>query len=92
MIEGDHYVKDGVKMIPLRKVAEETRLLCYNPSLKINGALLTKGKISFTISRGEKNYGFNKSLQQFTVAPELIGGNKTYVSEEFLDMLLGNQY
>jgi len=89
MIENDHYMKDGVKMIPLRKVAEE---LGYNvlSQPKTNGALLTKGNLSFTISRGEKTYGFNKSLRQFEVAPELIGGNKTYVSEDFLEMLICN--
>ncbi|MFC5602298.1 stalk domain-containing protein [Sporosarcina koreensis] len=88
MIENDHYMKDGVKMIPLRKVAEE---LGYNvlSQSKINGALLTKGNVSLTITRGKKIYGFNKSLQQFAVAPELIGGNKTYVSEDLLEVLLG---
>lgn len=89
MIENDHYMKDGVKMIPLRKVAEELGYYVLSQS-KINGALLTKGNVSFTITRGEKMYGYNKSIQQFTVAPELIGGNKTYVSEDFLEMLLGN--
>ena len=83
MIENDHYLKDGVKMIPLRKVAEELGYIVRSES-KINGALLTKGNASFTISRGEKTYGFNKSLQQFSIAPELIGGNKTYVSEDIL--------
>lgn len=88
MIENDHYMKDGVKMIPLRKVAEE---LGYNvlSQPKTNGALLTKGNLSFTITRGEKAYGYNKSLRQFPVAPELIGGNKTYVSEDFVEMLIG---
>lgn len=90
IIENDHYMKDGVKMIPLRRVAEELGYHVLSQS-KINGALLTKGNVSFTITRGEKIYGYNKSLHQFTVAPELIGGNKTYVSEEFLEMLLGNQ-
>lgn len=88
MIENDHYMKDGVKMIPLRKVAEELGYSVLSQS-KINGALLTKGNVSFTITRGEKMYGYNKSLKKFTVAPELIGGNKTYVSEDFLEILLG---
>lgn len=88
MIENDHYMKDGVKMIPLRKVAEELGYFVLSQP-KTNGALLTKGNQSFTISRGEKTYGFNKSLRQFEVAPELVGGNKTYVSEDFLDILLG---
>ncbi|WP_432360000.1 stalk domain-containing protein [Sporosarcina sp. UB5] len=87
MIENDHYVKDGVKMIPLRKVAEELGYYVLSQP-KTNGALLTKGNVSFTITRGEKMYGFNKSLQQFEAVPELIGGNKTYVSEDFLELLL----
>ncbi|WP_262177670.1 copper amine oxidase N-terminal domain-containing protein [Saccharococcus sp. Marseille-Q5394] len=89
IIESDHYMKDGVKMIPLRKVAEELGYYVLSQS-KINGALLTKGNVSFTITRGEKMYGYNKSLQQFTIAPELIGGNKTYVSEDILELLLSN--
>lgn len=90
IIDNDHYMKDGVKMIPLRKVAE---VLGYHVVSQgdINGALVIKDNRSFTITRGEKMYGLNKSLQQFSVAPELIGGNKTYVSEDFLDMLLGDQ-
>lgn len=90
MIDSDHHMKDGVKMIPLRKVAEELGYYVLSQP-KTNGALLTKGNVSFTITRGEKMYGYNKSLQQFTVAPELIGGNKTYVSEDILEMLLGNR-
>ncbi|WP_252503845.1 stalk domain-containing protein [Sporosarcina sp. Marseille-Q4943] len=90
LIENDHYMKDGVKMIPLRKVAEELGYYVLSQP-ETNGALLTKGNVTFTITRGEKMYGYNKSLQQFTVAPELIGGNKTYVSEDVLEMLLGNQ-
>lgn len=86
IIENDHYMKDGVKMIPLRKVAEELGYFVLSQP-KTNGALLTKGNVSFTITRGEKMYGYNKSLQQFSVAPELIGGNKTYVSEDILEVL-----
>ena len=66
MIENDHYVKDGIKMIPLRKVAEELGYFVLSQP-KTNGAFLTKGNLSFTITRGEKSYGFNKSLQQFTI-------------------------
>lgn len=90
IIEADHYMKDGVKMIPLRKVAEQLGYTVVSQG-HINGALVKKENRSFTITRGEKKYGLNKSLQQFAVAPELIAGNKTYVSEDFLDMLLGEQ-
>ena len=50
MIENDHYMKDGVKMIPLRKVAEELGYFVLSQP-KTNGALLTKGNLSFTITR-----------------------------------------
>lgn len=92
IIEKDHYMKDGVKMIPLRKVAEELGYLVISRG-EVNGAILTRDgeNRSFTITRGTKSYGLNKSIRQFAVAPELIGGNKTYVSEEFLNMLLSDE-
>ncbi|WP_060210098.1 stalk domain-containing protein [Sporosarcina koreensis] len=88
MIANDHYMKDGVKMIPLRKVAEELGYTVVSQP-KVNGAILTKENRSFTITRGELTYGFNKSLQKFEAAPELHEWNKTYVSEDFLKALLG---
>lgn len=88
MIENDHYMKDGVKMIPLRKVAEELGYTVKSQP-KVNGAILTKENRSFTITRGELTYGFNKSLKKFEAAPELHEWNKTYVSEDFLEALLG---
>ncbi|GEN83931.1 hypothetical protein SLU01_22430 [Sporosarcina luteola] len=90
IIEADHYMKDGVKMIPLRLVAEELGYTVVSQP-KVNGAILTKENRSFTITRGEKTYGFNKSLRKFEAAPELHEWNKTYVSEDFLEMLLGDQ-
>ncbi|WP_339254714.1 stalk domain-containing protein [Sporosarcina sp. FSL W8-0480] len=92
IIEKDHYMKGDVRMIPLRKVAEELGYLVLSRG-EVSGAILTKESEnrSFTITRGTKSYGLNKSIRQFAVAPELIGGNKTYVSEEFLNMLLGDE-
>lgn len=88
IIANDHYMKNGVKMIPLRKVAEH---LGYNvlSQAKIKGAIITLENSSFTVSRGEKMYGYNKSLRQFEVAPELKD-MKTYVSEDFLELLIQN--
>ncbi|WP_318616349.1 stalk domain-containing protein [Sporosarcina sp. YIM B06819] len=88
IIANDHYMKNGVKMIPLRKVAEH---LGYNvlSQPKVNGALVSLQNSSFTITRGEKMYGYNKSLRQFEVAPELKG-MKTYVSEDFFELLIQN--
>ncbi|MDN4607846.1 stalk domain-containing protein [Sporosarcina highlanderae] len=92
IIDKDHYMKGDVKMIPLRKVAEELGYQVISRG-EVNGAILTRvgENRSFTITRGTKSYGLNKSIRQFTVAPELVGGNKTYVSEEFLNILLGNE-
>lgn len=87
IIAADHHKKDGVVMIPLRKVAEELGYKVTSQP-KVNGALLTKGNRSFTITRGEKMYGINKSLGKFQVAPALLEVNKTYVSEDFLEQLL----
>lgn len=88
IIANDHYMKNGVKMIPLRKVAER---LSYKVTSqpKVNGVLVTLQNSSFTITRGEKMYGYNKSLRQFEIAPELKG-MKTYVSEDFLELLIQN--
>jgi len=88
IIANDHYMKDGVKMIPLRKVAEH---LGYNvlSQPRVNGALVTLDNSSFTIKRGDNMYGFNKSIRKFEVAPELKG-MKTYVSEDFLELLIQN--
>ena len=88
IIAGDHYVKNGVKMIPLRKVAEQ---LGYDvlAQAKISGALITKGNLSFTIKRGDKIYGFNRSIGKFEIAPELKD-KKTYVPVDFLDLLIQN--
>ena len=44
---------------------------------------------SFTIKRGDKMYGYNKSIRKFEVAPELKD-MKTYVSEDFLELLIQN--
>lgn len=88
IIDNDHYMKDGVKMIPLRKVAEHLGYHVLSQP-KVNGALVTLGNSSFTITRGDKEYGYNKSLQSFEVAPELKG-MKTYVSEDILELLIQN--
>jgi len=88
IIANDHYMKNGVKMIPLRKVAEQLGYKVLSQA-KTNGALVTLENSSFTITRGEKMYGYNKSLRQFEVAPELKD-KKTYVSEDFLELLIQN--
>lgn len=88
IIANDHYMKNGVKMIPLRKVSEQLGYYVQHEP-KINGAIVTLRNSSFTITRGEKVYGYNKSLRQYKVAPELKD-MKTYVSEDFLELLIQN--
>ena len=88
IIAADHYMKDGVRMIPLRKVAEQLGYTVQSQP-KMNGALVTLKNRSFTITRGNKTYGYNKSIRSFEVAPELID-MKTYVSEDFLELLIRN--
>lgn len=89
IIASDHYMKDGVKMIPLRKVAEHLGYHVQHEP-KINGAIVTFQNSSITITRGDKMYGYNKSLAKFEVAPELKD-MKTYVSEDVLALLIQNK-
>ena len=90
IITSDHYMKNGVKMIPLRKVAEH---LGYHVESqpKLRGALITNGNTSITVQRGVKIYGYNLSIRYcyFETAPELKDF-KTYVPEEFLELLHQN--
>jgi len=88
IIANDHYIKDGVKMIPLRKVAEHLGYHVLSQP-KVNGVFVTQDTISFTIKRGDNHYGYNNSNHKFEVAPELKG-MKTYVSEDFLELLIQN--
>ena len=88
IIANDHYMKNGVKMIPLRKVAEHLDYHVLSQP-KVNGALVTLDNSSFTIKRGDNMYGYNKSIRKFAVAPELKG-MKTYVSEDILELLIQN--
>lgn len=85
IINADHYEINGVKMIPLRIVAEQ---LGYKVESTGNGAIISKGALSFTITRESKMYGYNKALRYFEEAPALLEENKTYVPEEFLDLLI----
>jgi hypothetical protein len=88
IITNDHYLENGFKMIPLRKVAEHLGYHVLSQP-KVNGALVTLDNSSFTIKRGDNMYGYNKSIRKFEVAPELKG-MKTYVSEDFLELLIQN--
>ncbi|BAQ10865.1 hypothetical protein OXB_2394 [Bacillus sp. OxB-1] len=85
IIASDSYEVEGTKMVPLRLLAEE---LGYKVESTGNGAILSKGALSYTITRGEKAYGYNKALRYFDVAPALLEPSKTYVPMEFIEQLM----
>ena len=80
--ENDFYEVNGEKMIPLRLVSEQ---LGFKVESNGNGAIISKGNLSFTITRGSTAYGYNKALGYFKEAPALLEENKTYVPYEFLE-------
>lgn len=85
IIATDYYEVDGTKMVPLRLIAEK---LGYTVESTGNGAIVSKGNLSYTITRGEKMFGYNKALRSLNVAPALLGSNKTYVPVEFVEEYL----
>lgn len=85
MIAADHHMVNGVKMVPLRALAEE---LGYQVESTGKGAIISKDARSYTITRGEKAYGYNKSLRQFDVAPDLLERWKTYVPVELIEDMM----
>ena len=76
---------DGKVMVPLRIVAEG---LGFKVEAIKTGAIVSKGALSYTITRGEKMYGYNRALMQFEVAPALLEPGKTYVEYDFALQLL----
>ncbi|MFJ7736206.1 stalk domain-containing protein [Lysinibacillus sp. NPDC097287] len=88
IIASDFHEVEGTKMVPLRLIAEE---LGYKVESTGYGAIVSKGALSYTITRGQKAYGFNKSLRQFEVAPALLEPSKTYVPVTFVEDLLNTK-
>lgn len=85
IINKDFYEVEGTKMVPLRLIAEE---LGFKVEVTSKGAIISKGALSYTITRGQKEYGYNKALRQFKVAPALLESGKTYVPVEFVEELM----
>ena len=77
----DSYDLAGTKMVPLRVIAEK---LGYKVESTSKGAILSKGNMSYTLTRGDKTFGYNKALRTLTVAPTLKN-TKTYVPVEFVE-------
>ncbi|PJO42351.1 stalk domain-containing protein [Lysinibacillus xylanilyticus] len=85
IINNDFYEVEGTKMVPLRLIAEE---LGFKVESTGKGAIISKGALSYTITRGQKEYGYNKALRYFKVAPALLEPTKTYVPVEFVEELM----
>lgn len=86
IIEQDHYEVNGVKMVPLRVLAES---LGFTVKSTGKGAVLTKDNLSYEITRDQKEYAHNRAIKKFEVAPTLLEKNKTYVPQEFIYSLRG---
>lgn len=85
IIGNDVKIVNGKKMIPLRKVAEQ---LGYQVDAKGKSIVVSKGAVSYNLTRGEKAYGNYHASFLFEVAPTLLEKNKTYVQYEFAEQLL----
>jgi len=85
IINNDFYEVEGTKMVPLRLIAEE---LGFKVESTGKGAIISKGALSYTITRDQKEYGYNKALRYFKVAPALLEPTKTYVPVEFVEELM----
>jgi len=85
IINNDFYEVEGTKMVPLRLIAEE---LGFKVESTGKGAIISKGALSYTITRGQKEYGYNKALRYFKVAPALLEPSKTYVPVDFIEELM----
>ncbi|MEC1180581.1 stalk domain-containing protein [Metasolibacillus meyeri] len=86
IIEQDHYESNGVKMVPLRVLAES---LGFTVTSTGKGAILTKDNLSYEITRNQKEYAHNRAIKTFEVAPALLEENKTYVPQAFIYSLRG---
>jgi len=85
IINNDFYEVEGTKMVPLRLIAEK---LGFKVESTGKGAIISKGALSYTITLNQKEYGYNKALRYFKVAPALLEPSKTYVPVEFVEELM----
>ncbi|MFE8697243.1 stalk domain-containing protein [Cytobacillus sp. FJAT-53684] len=86
LVGDDYYIKNGMKLLPIRKVAEHAGYKVKWQS-KTASVELVKQNQSIQIFIGKKGYSLNRSLRSFEVMPVNI--NQTiYVSEEILELLL----
>lgn len=86
IIEQDHFIQNGTRMIPLQKVGEHLGYVVLTFS-KGKGTYMKLGNSSLIITSENKKYSYNRSLRQFTEKP-VLKNNKTYVSEDILEVLI----
>lgn len=86
LIDEDHFMQNGMKMIPLREVAEHFGYEVRIHPLR-SSTFLSKGNSSISIKRGQKAYTYNKSLRQFVEKP-VLKNNNMYVSEDILELFI----
>ncbi|WP_017754123.1 copper amine oxidase N-terminal domain-containing protein [Calidifontibacillus oryziterrae] len=86
LIKKDHYMKNGTKMVPLRKIAEHFGY-DVNWQEKTTSVLINKQNRSFLVTNGNLQYGYNQSQLKLAVSPE-IKNDSMYVPEQFIEMLL----
>lgn len=88
LIAQDSYEVNGVTMVPLRDLAEY-----YGYAVKSTGkgAVITKGNLSYEITRGQKAYTDNGVTKSFDEAPALLEKNKTYVQQDLIYILRNAQ-
>lgn len=82
----DYYIKNGMKLLPIKKVGEH---LGYKVKWDSKNATVELGKQNQTIQIyiGKEKYSLNRSLRSFEVVPVLIN-DTAFVSEEILELLL----
>ncbi|WP_052344258.1 copper amine oxidase N-terminal domain-containing protein [Bacillus ndiopicus] len=88
LIAQDSYEVNGVNMVPLRDLAEY-----FGFTVKSNGkgAIITKGDLSYEITRGQKEYTDNGVKKTFDEAPALLEKDKTYVQQDLIYILRNAQ-
>src|SRR5690606_10319656 len=84
--EEDQYIVNGVQMVPLRLIAEQ---LGYQVDSTGRGAVVSKGNVSYLITRGTTKYKLNNQENTFAEAPALLEPRKTYVPYDFVHELVG---
>ncbi|MED3573929.1 copper amine oxidase N-terminal domain-containing protein [Cytobacillus praedii] len=85
----DYYIKNGMKLLPIKKVGEH---LGYKVKWDSKKATVELGKQNQTIQIyiGKEKYSLNRSLRSFEVVPAVIN-DAAFVSEEILEVLLNNK-